>query len=63
MIKKIASLVGQIVCPKCHYEIQWDTPDDIEYINGNKIITCPECNNKIMLLNDVDYLIEGDQND
>lgn len=63
MIQKVASLVGQTVCPECYYEIQWDSPNDIEYITGNKTIKCPQCGYRMILLNDIDYLVESKQND
>ena len=63
MIQKVASLVGQTICPECYYEIQWDSPNDIEYITGNKTIKCPQCGYRIILLNDIDYLVENKQND
>lgn len=63
MIQKVTSLVGQTICPECYYEIQWDSPNDIEYITGNKTIKCPQCGYRMILLNDIDYLVESKQND
>ena len=44
MIKKIASLKGQIDCPYCFSLLQWDNVTDVHVSGGNKYVICPVCN-------------------
>lgn len=55
MIKKIASLKGHIDCPFCLSYLEWNDIDDIHVFNGNKYVTCPQCNKNILLDDKKDY--------
>ena len=57
MIKKIASLKGQIDCPFCFSLLQWDEISDVKVSNGNKYVICPECGQNIMLDPKKDYWV------
>lgn len=49
MIRKIASLKGQIDCPYCFSLLQWDNVTDVHVSGGNKYVICPECHQHLML--------------
>lgn len=57
MVKKIASLKGQIDCPNCFSLLEWDSIDDIKWVAGNRYITCPICKQNLILKDNVDYWI------
>ena len=60
MVKKIASLKGQIDCPNCFSLLEWDSIDDIKWVAGNRYITCPICKQNLILKDDVDYWITSE---
>lgn len=57
MIKKIASLKGQIDCPYCFSLLQWDNVTDVHVSGGNKYVICPVCNQHLTLDPKRDYWI------
>lgn len=57
MIRKIASLKGQIDCPYCFSLLQWDNVTDVHVSGGNKYVICPKCNQHLMLDPKQDYWI------
>ena len=59
MIKKIASLKGQVDCSNCFSLLEWDSIEDIKWVTGNKYIICPECGNNVILHDGVDYWKEA----
>ncbi len=60
MVKKIASLKGQIDCPNCFSLLEWDSIDDIKWVAGNRYITCPICKQNLILKDNVDYWITSE---
>ena len=60
MVKKIASLKGQIDCPNCFSLLEWDSIDDIKWVAGNRYITCPICKQNLILKDNIDYWITSE---
>ena len=60
MVRKIASLKGQIDCPNCFSLLEWDSIEDIKWVAGNKYITCPICRQNLILKDGVDYWVTSE---
>lgn len=58
-ITKLQDLIAKVDCPYCFSLLTWDDIQDVQIVNGNKVIICPICGEAIQLDRKKDYWYES----